>query len=89
MTPRVEAQYEDLRNQWLGEPGQTTGRLGMALLLRDGLASWMQVWRDRTKPESCIERVLGDHAPRSGGNQAELVMALANMAFSAGKEIGI
>lgn len=62
----------------------------MSLLLRDGLASWMQVWRDQMQPESHIERTLGDPESGPGKDQRELVMALASMALSTtGKEIGI
>lgn len=88
--PRVEALYEDLRNQWLGEPERSSKGLGMALLLRGGLASWMQVWRDRMAPASRIERTPGEPESRPGKDQGELVMALVSMALSTtGKEIGI
>lgn len=88
MIPLLEVQYESLRNRWRGETAQVTGRPGMALLLRDGMASWMQAWRDRAGPESRIERALGNPTPDPCGDPDELVMALANMALSAGKEIG-
>jgi hypothetical protein len=41
------ARYEEMRQQALGRPSGTPRGQGLALLLRSGIAAWMQAWAQR------------------------------------------
>ncbi len=75
--------YEELRSRAL-EGGLLGARLGLALLLQQGLAAWMHVWRTRVivqAPTPAVhERCTSKHA-LVHGSEAEVVHVLANMAL--------
>ncbi|MHC4137846.1 MAG: hypothetical protein ACYS0K_23130 [Planctomycetota bacterium] len=75
------ARYEELRDGVRGE-GTWGGRLGLALLLREGVAAWMEAWR------LCPDRVALPPSPAgrdgdlwSDPSSADVVRVLANMAL--------
>jgi len=77
----LRARYEELRDGVLGE-GTWGGRLGLALLLREGVAAWMEAWR------LCPDRVAPPPSPAgrdgelwSDPRSADVVRVLANMAL--------
>jgi hypothetical protein len=77
----LRARYEELRDGVLGE-GTWGGRLGFALVLREGVAAWMEAWR------LCPEMVAPPPSPagRDGGlwsdpRSTDVVRVLANMAL--------
>lgn len=67
--------YEQLRTCAVG--GQPAGPMGLALLMRGGLAAWARAWPDTAPPPA------GRHAPAlpaDGGQQ--IVGVLADMALA-------
>jgi hypothetical protein len=86
----VVDRYEELRRQQVLSPcGRTSGGLGLALFLRQGMKGWMDGWSrcvaagpaktpDRSRPGEGI--VLWDL-------RGEVVAILAGMALSIGQEM--
>ncbi len=75
------ARYEELRDGVLGK-GTWGGRLGLALLLREGVVAWMEAWR------LCPDVVVPPSSPAgrdeelwSEPSSADVVRVLANMAL--------
>ena len=80
--------YEELRQQALDTGGENQGELGLALLMRQGMKSWMDAWSRRALevslpplPESSREQIVPLDL------QAEVVMILTGMALSAWQEV--
>ena len=72
--PGLAEDYEQLRRRALaGEPEGS--RLGLAVFMRQGMASWMRAWRELPTPPRTPE------PPRERGDDA-IVAALAQMALS-------
>ena len=81
--PRNEgliARYEELRQQALGRPSGIPRGQGVALLLRSGIAGWMQAWTQ------CVVEVaappkepLGEEASFPVALHREVTMILAGM----------
>jgi hypothetical protein len=79
--------YEELRKQILGTGGRNPGGLGLALLMRQGMKSWMDAW-SRRAPEVSVrplpESSRGEIVPLD--LRTEVVMILTGMALSARQE---
>ena len=80
--------YEELRQQALDTGTKNQGGLGMVLLMRQGMKSWMAAWARRALevsvrplPESRREQIVPLDL------QAEVVMILTGMALSARQEV--
>jgi hypothetical protein len=82
--------YEDLRGQAAGRawPAMAEDSLGLAVLMRKGMAAWMRAWHE---PLSCGEVALGEKKePRVDPGpawQREAAMLLASMALSHLKQL--
>lgn len=73
--------YETLR-AWAVERGAPAARDGLALLLRKGVAAWVEAWSELPAPGP--RKALSEHlqpAPLPDGASAELVRLLAAMAL--------
>ncbi len=82
-------QYEALRAQATGEcPGITTPR-GLALLLRQGMPTWMSAWSDCVP----VTRTTATRSTNDKGNgllgslHSEVAMLLVSMALGSQKEL--
>lgn len=80
--------YEELRQEALDTGAKHPGGLGLALLMRQGMKSWVDAWSRRALvvsvrplPESSREQVVPLDL------QAEVVMILTGMALSAWQEV--
>jgi hypothetical protein len=80
--------YEELRKQALGTRAKSQGGLGLALLMRQGMKSWMDAWPLRAPevslrplPESSREEIVPLDL------RTEMVMILTGMALSARQEV--
>ncbi len=88
--PRNEgliARYEELRQQVLGRPSGIPRGQGLALLLRSGIAGWMQAWAQCTVevPAPPQERLdPGESFPLA--MQREVTMILAAMVLNGCQE---
>jgi hypothetical protein len=82
------ARYETLRSQTIG--GQTLApRLGLAVLLRQGMAAWMDAWSNLPEPESS-RSARGQRRrslPIPAESSAAAVHVLAAMAFGHMQEV--
>jgi len=80
-------EYEALRRRVLGEEDATYGGCGWALLIRKGMAAWMDAWSTTLNASAGKART---EAVESVGFlpeiQKELVMVMAGMALHHGKE---
>jgi hypothetical protein len=79
-----KSRYEKLRQQAL-EPSETLAqdRWGLGLLIRKGVAGWMQAWRDPSGSfdVAAADQVTSVIVPRCSWQQ-EATLLLANMALS-------
>jgi transposase len=80
--------YEELRQRALHTGAKHQGGLGLALLMRQGMKSWMDAWSPRA-----LEVPIRPH-PQSGREQivpldlqAEVLMILTGMALSTRREV--
>jgi hypothetical protein len=87
--PRHEgltSRYEELRQQALGRPSGIARGHGLALLLRSGMAGWMQAWAQ------CSVEVVAPPKERLGEDefpiamQREVTLILAGMVLSGWQE---
>lgn len=81
------ARYEELRQQALGRPGGIARGQGVALLMRSGIAGWMQAWTQ------CVEAVAGPPKEPLGEDESfplalhrEVTMILAGMVLHGRQE---
>jgi hypothetical protein len=81
------AGYEELRSQVLDGGGCHHG-LGMALLLRQGMAAWMKAWMEST-PRVPDDRRTTPAAALPENGHHEIVAILATMALSHCQELRI
>jgi len=73
--------YEELRGRVLA--GRTLGsRLGLSLLLRSGMAAWMQGWAACSPVEPAAQAVASRVEPLPDERCAEVVSVLCSMALS-------
>jgi hypothetical protein len=74
--------YERLRSQALGELFTNDQGLGLALLMRKGMASWAKAWADcvaKAELPNTHKAHINDHLPEGIQNQVTIV--LTNMAM--------
>jgi hypothetical protein len=81
------ARYEELRQQALGRPSGIPRGQGLALLLRSGVAGWMQAWAQ------CVVEVPAPPKERLGAEASfplalhrEVTMILAGMVLHGWQE---
>jgi hypothetical protein len=86
--PDWVAAYETLRRTVLEEAdGRAWHAPGLALLLRSGVAAWMQACRGLMAPLPVIRPASEPAASLPGGVRAEVAALLAEMALSAAVEM--
>lgn len=80
--------YEELRKQALGTGAKNPGGLGLAVLMRHGMKSWMDAW-PRRAPEVSVRPLAGSRPEEiiSLDVRGEVVMILTGMALSARQEV--
>ena len=78
-TPGHVARYEELRRHTV-ERQILAGRLGLAILLRQGLATWIEQWSKVPAPAPSTERSRPSPLPDS--SSTDLINVLAAMALS-------
>lgn len=72
--------YERLRRRALGAPDGEDRGLGLALLVRQGMKSWMQAWSQYVTRESAMSATKTDiEAVSSIRSSGEVVVILASM----------
>lgn len=75
--------YEELRAQATGRAGpETPEARGLALLLRSGMAGWMQAWRRLVVSPATPPALPRDELLPRLGLSAELAIILAQMALN-------
>jgi hypothetical protein len=80
--------YEELRKQTLGTGAKNQGGLGLSLVMRQGMKSWMDAWSRRVLEvpvRLLLEYSREEIVPLD--LQAEVVMILTGMALSARQEV--
>lgn len=84
--PRNEgliARYEELRQQVLGRPSGIPRGQGLALLLRSGIAGWMQAWAPYVmEVPAPPQEELGESESFPLAMQREVTMILAAMVLN-------
>ncbi|MCP4898331.1 MAG: hypothetical protein GY906_15260 [bacterium] len=85
-TPATVVRYEELR-QHAVERQTLAGRLGLAVLLQQGLAAWVEQWSKMPVPTpvSCAETVRP--APLRDDTSTEVINVLAAMVLSHVQEV--
>jgi hypothetical protein len=85
-TPATVVRYEELR-QHAVEHQTLAGRLGLAVLLQQGLAAWVEQWSKMPAPTpvSCAETVRP--APLRDDTSTEVINVLAAMVLSHVQEV--
>jgi len=80
--------YEELRGQVL-EGAPSGCRMGLALMLREGMAGWIEGWAAAEAPEtvSCCPGSASPTSPQQDG-RAEIVHVLAAMALGSVRRRG-
>ena len=74
------ARYEELRQQVLGRPSGIRRGQGLALLLRSGIAGWMQAWAQSVMEVPAPRKEeLGENESFPVAMQREVTMILAAM----------
>jgi len=81
------ARYEALRCHALGPHRALAARDGLAVLLRQGLAAWMEAWSRLPAPEVPAGRDGRERPPLPNGTSAEVVRVLAAMALGHIQEV--
>ena len=82
--PAHVARYEELRRHAV-ERQILVGRLGLAVLLRQGLASWVEQWSKVPASEPSTER--SRPSPLSDDNSADVINVLAAMTLGHMQEV--
>ncbi|MCP4002553.1 MAG: hypothetical protein GY725_00015 [bacterium] len=80
-TPGHVTRYEELRRHTV-ERQILTGRLGLAILLRQGLAAWVEQWSKVPAPAPSTERSRRSRSPLADSTSTDLINVLAAMALS-------
>ena len=81
----LDTLYEELRQEALYTSVKCyTRSQGLALLIRKGMAAWIEVWRNCTSSPLPVKREEGNHLERNLplGLHAEMAILLSNMALS-------
>lgn len=87
--PRNEgliARYEEVRQQALGRPSGTPRGQGLALLLRSGIAGWMQAWAQCVVEPVPPKEPRGEDASFPVAMHREVTMILAAMVLHGWQE---
>lgn len=87
--PRNEgliARYEEVRQQALGRPSGTPRGQGLALLLRSGIAGWMQAWAQCVVEPAPPNERRGEDASFPVAMHREVTMILAAMVLHGWQE---
>jgi hypothetical protein len=79
--------YEVLRGRALDSHHASAAREGLAVLLRHGMASWMEAWSTLPTPATPTTLASRDRPPLPDDASAEIVCVLASMALSHFKEV--
>jgi hypothetical protein len=79
--------YEDLRRAALEEPDRARRAPGLALLLRAGIAGWMQACRSVAGPVLSVQPSGATMRALPGAVRAEVTVLLAEMALAAAAEM--
>lgn len=74
------ARYEELRRQAV-ERQVLASRFGLAVLLRQGLAAWVDQWSKMPAPTPAPSAEISRPSPLPDGSQAEVIHVLATMAL--------
>ena len=82
--PAYVARYEELRRHVV-ERQILAGRLGLAVLLRQGLAAWVEQWSQVSTPTPSTER--SRPSPLSDDTSADVIHVLAAMALGHMQEV--
>jgi hypothetical protein len=82
--PAHVARYEELRRHAV-ERQILAGRLGLAVLLRQGLAAWVEQWSKVPAPAPSTER--SRPSPLSDDNSADVINVLAAMTLGHMQEV--
>jgi hypothetical protein len=88
-TSEHAARYETLRRQALEPHHAVTARDGLAVLLRQGVAAWMQAWSRLPAPAVRAAQVEHERPPLPDGTSAEVVRVLAAMTLVHIEEVHI
>jgi hypothetical protein len=83
-TPGHVARYEELRGHAV-ERQILAGRLGLAILLRQGLAAWVEQWSKAPAPTLSTKR--SRPSPLSHDTSVDVVNVLAAMALGHMQEV--
>jgi len=83
-TPAHVTRYEELRRHAV-ERQILAGRLGLAVLLRQGLAAWVEQWSKVPAPAPSAER--SRPSPLPDDSSADVINVLAAMALSHMQEV--
>ena len=74
------ARYEELRGHAV--PHQIlAGRFGLAIVLRQGLAAWVEQWSKMPVPQPALSAEISRPSPLSEDTSAEVIHVLAAMAL--------
>jgi len=76
--------YEALRSAVLD--GRGSRELGLALLIRQGMAAWIRAWSTCTGPPSAHAAARGDVVVLPDGVRGEVTRLLVTMALDASRE---
>lgn len=81
--------YEELRQEALGTSVKCfTRSQGLALLIRKGMAAWVEAWRNCTSSPLSVKREEGNHLERNlpVDLHTEVAILMTNMALNVFKE---
>lgn len=81
--------YEALRARALDRHHAPTAREGLAVLLRHGMASWMEAWSTLPAPTTPTTPELRERPPLPDDASAEVVRVLASMALGHFQEVHV
>lgn len=80
------ARYEELRRNVV-EQQVLAGRLGLAVLLQQGLAAWVEQWAKIPRPTPTLSTELSRSSPLSDDTNAAVIHVLATMALGHMQEV--
>ena len=84
--PAHVARYEELRREAV-ERQILAGRFGLAVLLRQGLAAWVEKWSKMPAPQRAPSAEILRTAPLPDDTRAEVIHVLAAMALGHLQEV--
>jgi hypothetical protein len=84
--PAHVTRYEELRRHAV-ERQILAGRLGLAVLLRQGLAAWVEQWSKMPAPTSAPSAQISRPSPLPDDTSADVINVLAAMALGHLQEI--